>query len=109
MNICKLLWNTITSYAPERLASFTYTGSIQSLPIYDGDSFKFEVVFDNSLNTGIPVPGAAASGNAASSIMPRNYYIRYVFKDDVTDGSQYNTQPAKNSLFQTSFNYFDPV
>ena len=103
-NICKILWQSIESYAPQRLAAISADGTFQELPFIDGDSFKFELIIDNSNNTGIRGTNdanAATNGNQSSTttgIIPRNYYIRYVMLDDVTSRtSPYLTQPAMQS------------
>jgi hypothetical protein len=120
-NICKLLWQSIMKYAPERLSQINADGTFQSLPFIDGDSFKFEIIFDNVHNTGIPDGVNTASttttnanpnnvGNQSSvqqGVAPRNYYIRYVMRDlsVAASATQYATQPSKLSSI-SQLNWF---
>lgn len=118
-NICKLMWQSIMRYAPERLSQINADGTFQSLPFIDGDSFKFELIFDNTNNTGVPnsvntaattttIANPTSVGNQApvqQGVAPRNYYIRYVMRSDVSSTSQYLTQPAKQSTIR-ELNWF---
>ena len=100
-NICKIMWQSIESYAPQRLSEIDADGTFQELPFIEGDSFKFELIVDNAKNTGLlgtNDANAATNGNQSSTatgIIPRNYYIRYVMVDNVTSPTGlYLAQPA---------------
>lgn len=94
-NICKVIWDSIESFAPQRLASIKADGTFQQIPFIESDSFKFQLVVDNANNAGVTSTSSTNQSFVPSGIIPRNYYVRYVMVDDVTSStSNYLTQPA---------------